>query len=41
MALMPVMVIPFLWLIYKQKTSWRGILGAAIAFIGVAILFLI
>jgi drug/metabolite transporter (DMT)-like permease len=41
MALMPVMVIPFLWLIYRQKTTWRGILGAAVAFTGVAVLFLV
>jgi len=41
MSLMPVMVIPVLWLIYKQKTSMRGIGGTCIAIIGVAILFLI
>jgi drug/metabolite transporter (DMT)-like permease len=41
MALMPVMVIPVLWMLYRQKTTGRGIFGAAIAFTGVAILFLI
>ena len=41
MSLMPVMVIPVLWLIYRQRTSKRGIIGAAIAVAGVAILFLI
>jgi drug/metabolite transporter (DMT)-like permease len=40
MALMPVMVIPVLWLVYKQKTSLRGTLGAAATVAGVAILFL-
>ena len=40
MSLMPVMVIPFVWVLYKQKTSWRGILGAVIAIVGVSILFL-
>lgn len=40
MALMPVMVIPVLWVVYRQKTSLRGIAGAAIAVVGVAVLFL-
>jgi drug/metabolite transporter (DMT)-like permease len=40
MSLMPVMVIPLVWIIYRQRTSWRGILGAGIAVVGVAILFL-
>jgi drug/metabolite transporter (DMT)-like permease len=34
------MVIPLLWLVYRQRTSPRGILGAAVAVAGVAILFL-
>jgi drug/metabolite transporter (DMT)-like permease len=41
MSLMPVLIIPIVWVFYKQRTSWRGILGAAIAVIGVGILFLI
>ena len=40
MSLMPVMVIPVIWVLYKQRTSWRGFFGAAIAIIGVGILFL-
>jgi len=40
MSLMPIMVIPVVWVVYKQRTSWRGIAGAAIAISGVAILFL-
>jgi drug/metabolite transporter (DMT)-like permease len=41
MSLMPVMVIPVLWMLYRQRTSPRGITGAAVAVAGVAILFLI
>lgn len=40
MSLMPVMIIPVVWVVYKEKTSWRGMLGAVIAVIGVALLFL-
>jgi len=40
MSLMPIMVIPVVWVLYKEKTSWRGILGACIAVAGVALLFL-
>jgi drug/metabolite transporter (DMT)-like permease len=40
MSLMPIIVIPVLWLLYKQKTSWRGMVGAIVAIAGVAILFL-
>lgn len=41
MSLMPVLIIPLVWVVYRQRTSWRGVLGAVIAVIGVAILFLI
>ena len=41
MSLMPVFIIPVIWVLYKQKTSWRGIAGAVIAVVGVAVLFLI
>jgi drug/metabolite transporter (DMT)-like permease len=40
MSLMPIFIIPVIWIIYRERTSWRGILGALIAVIGVAILFL-
>jgi drug/metabolite transporter (DMT)-like permease len=40
MSLMPVLMIPMTWILYKQRTSFRGILGAAMAVIGVSILFL-
>jgi drug/metabolite transporter (DMT)-like permease len=39
LSLMPVMIIPVVWILYKQRTSWRGILGAVIAVVGVAVLF--
>jgi drug/metabolite transporter (DMT)-like permease len=41
MALMPVIVIPVVWILYRERTNWRGIVGAAVAFTGVAILFLV
>jgi drug/metabolite transporter (DMT)-like permease len=41
MSLMPVIVIPVVWILYKEKTSWRGITGAFVAVIGVALLFLL
>ena len=40
MSLMPIIIIPVMWISYKEKTSIRGILGAIIAIFGVAILFL-
>ncbi len=40
MSLMPVMVIPIVWIVYKQRTSWRGFIGSAVAIVGIAILFL-
>jgi drug/metabolite transporter (DMT)-like permease len=41
MSLMPILIIPVVWVLHKQRTNWRGILGAAIAVTGIAILFLI
>jgi drug/metabolite transporter (DMT)-like permease len=40
MSLMPVFIIPAIWIIYREKTNWRGILGAVVAVAGVAVLFL-
>ena len=40
MSLMPIMIIPVLWIFYRQKTSLLGIGGAMIAVFGVTILFL-
>lgn len=38
MAISPVLVIPIVWIVYKQTVSWRAIVGALIAFAGVALL---
>jgi drug/metabolite transporter (DMT)-like permease len=39
MSLMPLFIIPVIWVIYREKTNVRGILGAIVAVVGVAILF--
>ncbi len=36
----PIMVIPLLWLVYRERTTARGLLGAAVAVGGVALLVL-
>ncbi len=41
MSLMPVFIIPVVWYLYRQRTSWRGAVGAVIAVIGVGVLFLV
>jgi drug/metabolite transporter (DMT)-like permease len=41
MSLMPVFVIPVIWVVFHQKTTIRGMAGAIVAVIGVAILFLV
>ncbi len=41
LSLMPVMIIPLVWILYGQRTSWRGIVGALVAILGVSILFLV
>lgn len=40
MSLTPVFVIPLVWIIYKEKVSLRSILGAVVAVVGIAVLFL-
>ena len=40
-SLMPVMIIPLVWFLFRQRTTWQGIVGAVIAVIGVAVLFLV
>jgi drug/metabolite transporter (DMT)-like permease len=40
MSLMPVFIIPVIWILYGEKTNVRGILGAIVAVIGVAVLFI-
>lgn len=40
MSTMPIIMLPMVKYIYKEKLSWRAILGAVIAVIGVALIFL-
>ena len=40
MAIVPVMVIPLVILFYKEKVSWRAVIGAVIAVGGVFLLFM-
>lgn len=40
MSLMPILIIPVVWVLYKQKTRLREALGAITAVAGVAMLFL-
>ncbi len=40
MALPPIMLIPIEWLVYKKPVSMRGIVGTAVAILGVALIFL-
>jgi len=41
MSLMPVLIIPAVWALHGQKTCLRGIVGAIMTVVGVAVLFLI
>jgi drug/metabolite transporter (DMT)-like permease len=41
MSLMPVFIIPVVWVLYGQRTSWRGIIGVVVAISGVAMLLLL
>jgi drug/metabolite transporter (DMT)-like permease len=36
-----VFIIPVVYALYREKTSWRGVLGAVVAIAGVAILMLL
>lgn len=40
MATVPIMMLPLLRLFYKERLSWKAIIGAVIAVAGVAVLFL-
>lgn len=39
-AMTPVMILPLLWLVYRQKVSVRSVVGSAVAVAGVALLVL-
>ena len=40
LSLEPLIIIPVVWLLYKERTNWRGIIGAGLAIVGVTILML-
>lgn len=40
MSLSPVLIIPVIWALHRERTNWRGVIGAFVAVVGVAILFL-
>ncbi len=39
MAVVPILMLPLVRFIYKEKLTWRAIVGAFLAFVGVALLF--
>jgi drug/metabolite transporter (DMT)-like permease len=39
-ALVPIMMLPTVWILFREKLSWRAIVGACAAVAGVGILFL-
>jgi drug/metabolite transporter (DMT)-like permease len=39
MALVPIMMLPTVWILFREKLTWRAIVGACIAVAGVGILF--
>ena len=40
LSLEPLIIIPLVWILYRERTNLRGILGAVLAVAGVAILML-
>jgi drug/metabolite transporter (DMT)-like permease len=40
MAMVPILMLPTVRYFFKEHLSWRAILGAGIAVVGVALLFL-
>ena len=39
-ALVPIIMLPMVWILFREKLSWRAIVGACVAVSGVGILFL-
>jgi len=39
-ALVPIIMLPMVWILFREKLSWRSIAGACVAVAGVGILFL-
>ncbi len=40
LSLEPLIIIPLMWILYRERTNWRGMFGAVLAVIGVTILML-
>jgi drug/metabolite transporter (DMT)-like permease len=40
MATVPIMMLPTVWFLFRERLSWRAIIGACVAVAGVGILFL-
>jgi drug/metabolite transporter (DMT)-like permease len=40
MALVPIMMLPTVWIFFREKLTWRAIVGACVAVAGVGVLFL-
>jgi drug/metabolite transporter (DMT)-like permease len=40
MSIVPILMLPTVWILFREKLSWRAIVGACIAVAGVGILFL-
>jgi drug/metabolite transporter (DMT)-like permease len=39
-ALVPIIMLPMVWILFREKLSWRAVVGACVAVFGVGILFL-
>ena len=39
-ALVPIIMLPMVWIFFREKLSWRAVIGACVAVAGVGILFL-
>ncbi|HLD44938.1 MAG TPA: EamA family transporter, partial [bacterium] len=39
-ATLPIMVLPVVMIVYKEKITWRALVGTLLAVCGVALLFL-
>jgi drug/metabolite transporter (DMT)-like permease len=39
-ALVPIIMLPMVWILFREKLSWRAVIGACVAVAGVGILFL-
>jgi len=40
MSIVPILMLPTVWIVFRERLSWRAVVGACIAVAGVGILFL-